>query len=125
MSLSRPHRCLLLLISHYRYTILDEADEMIQPDWEEHMKHLLGGAASNLNEDHHFLMFSATFTKASREMAAKYLEDDHIRIRVGRTGSVHSNVVQDVSHIWFTADLPPSPHCSLLSLLTLSSGRLG
>lgn len=37
-----------LLTSVTRYTILDEADEMIQPDWEEDMKHLLGGSASNL-----------------------------------------------------------------------------
>lgn len=98
VSSHEPHRRWSLLITRLRYTILDEADEMIQPDWEDHMKHLLGGAASNINEDHHFLMFSATFTKAAREMAAKYLEDDHIRIRVGRTGSVHANVVQDVSH---------------------------
>lgn len=54
-------------------------------------------AASNLNEDHHFMMFSATFNKDSRELARKYLEDDHIRIRVGRTGSVHGNIAQDVS----------------------------
>ena len=79
------------------------------------MKHLLAGSASNLDGDHHFLMFSATFTKASREMAAKYMEDDHIRIRVGRTGSVHANIVQDVSHFYGIADPLPSPQHSLYS----------
>ena len=106
MSPPRPHRRLSLLTTHHRYTILDEADEMIQPDWEDHMRHLLAGAAANNGEDHHFMMFSATFTKASRELAAKYLEDDHIRIRVGRTGSVHANVVQDASQLVLSAHSP-------------------
>lgn len=35
--------CLGLILPS-RYTILDEADEMIQPDWEEEMKSILGGA---------------------------------------------------------------------------------
>lgn len=47
------------------------------------------------------MMFSATFTKEAREMAAKYLEDDHIKITVGRSGSVHSNIMQEVSPLWY------------------------
>lgn len=47
--------------------------------------------------DHQFLMFSATFSKAAREIAREYLSDDHTRIRVGRAGSTHKNVVQTVS----------------------------
>lgn len=44
------------------------------------------------------MMFSATFNKGSREMAKMYLMDDHLKIKVGRVGSIHGNVVQDVSY---------------------------
>lgn len=41
-------------------------------------------------------MFSATFNKECRQVAREYLENDHIRIRVGRVGSTHANIVQKV-----------------------------
>lgn len=41
-------------------------------------------------------MFSATFNKEFRKLAKDYLTDDHVRLRVGRAGSTHRNVVQDV-----------------------------
>lgn len=41
-------------------------------------------------------MFSATFNKEFRKLAKDYLADDHVRLRVGRAGSVHRNVVQEV-----------------------------
>lgn len=43
------------------------------------------------------MMFSATFNKKCRELARKYLADDHVRIRIGRAGSSHMNVEQQVS----------------------------
>jgi ATP-dependent RNA helicase DDX3X len=42
-------------------------------------------------------MFSATFNKQCRELARKYLAVDHVRIRIGRAGSTHQNVEQQVS----------------------------
>jgi superfamily II DNA/RNA helicase len=42
------------------------------------------------------MMFSATFNKEFRKLAKDYLSDDHVRLRVGRAGSVHRNVVQEV-----------------------------
>ena len=42
------------------------------------------------------MMFSATFPKEARVLAKEYLSLDHIRIRVGRIGSVHANVTQHV-----------------------------
>ena len=42
-------------------------------------------------------MFSATFPKGARIVAKEYMANDHIRIRVGRTGSTHLNVAQNVS----------------------------
>ena len=63
------------------------------------------------------MMFSATFTKEAREMAAKYLQEEHIRIKVGRSGSVHENIVQDVSII-LSKTFPKA-------LLIHATGRLG
>lgn len=41
-------------------------------------------------------MFSATFNKECREVARKFLSNDHVRIRIGRAGSAHMNVKQQV-----------------------------
>ena len=43
------------------------------------------------------MMFSATFPKDARSVAKEYMAMDHIRIRVGRAGSAHVNVEQNVS----------------------------
>ena len=43
------------------------------------------------------MMFSATFPKDARSIAKEYMAMDHIRIRVGRAGSAHVNVEQNVS----------------------------
>lgn len=51
---------------------------------------------TNEDADHRYLMFSATFNKACRELARNYLADDHVRIRIGRAGSAHLNVEQQV-----------------------------
>lgn len=43
------------------------------------------------------MMFSATFPKEARTLAKDYMSPNHIRIRVGRAGSAHMNVTQNVS----------------------------
>lgn len=43
------------------------------------------------------MMFSATFPKDARIVAKEYMASDHIRIRVGRAGSTHANISQNVS----------------------------
>ncbi len=59
---------------------------------------LLAHELSDTNEDadHLFMMFSATFPKEARTVAKEYMANDHIRIRVGRAGSTHVNVAQNV-----------------------------
>lgn len=59
------------------------------------------------DDDHRYLMFSATFNKECRKLAREYLRNDYIRIRVGRPGSSHLNVVQRVS-IWSLQNLSQS-----------------
>lgn len=79
-----------------RFTIIDEADEMVSPDWVEEMRSVMGGADANADDDHVYMMFSATFPKEARAVAREYMSKDHIRIRVGRAGSSHMNIVQRV-----------------------------
>jgi ATP-dependent RNA helicase DDX3X len=58
------------------------------------------------------MMFSATFPKMAREMAARHLKHDHVRIRIGRAGSSHANIKQDV--VFCT---PPEKQKALFDLL--------
>ena len=44
-------------------------------------------------------MFSATFNKDLRALARNYLATDFVRVRIGRAGSTHANVTQQVSPI--------------------------
>jgi len=41
-------------------------------------------------------MFSATFPKEARRLAKEYMEDECLRIKVGRVGSTHANITQQV-----------------------------
>jgi ATP-dependent RNA helicase DDX3X len=98
----------LLSMSRCRFFIIDEADEMLHDDWEEDMGKILSGADASEDADRTYLLFSATFDKNMRKLAKKFLANDHVRIRIGRAGSSHQNVNQNVS---------ASHHLSL-SLLT-------
>ena len=51
---------------------------------------------NNDDADHQYMMFSATFPKEARTVAKEHMATDHIRIRVGRAGSSHVNVEQNV-----------------------------
>jgi ATP-dependent RNA helicase DDX3X len=44
-------------------------------------------------------MFSATFPKAVRDLAKQYLSKNHVRFRVGRAGSTHVNIKQEVIQV--------------------------
>jgi ATP-dependent RNA helicase DDX3X len=45
-----------------------------------------------------YMLFSATFPTQVRKLAKTHLAESHVRIRVGRIGSSHLNIEQDV--IW-------------------------
>ncbi|KAJ5251903.1 hypothetical protein N7489_002313 [Penicillium chrysogenum] len=92
----------VLSLRRVRYTVIDEADEMLESDWEEEFKKIMSGGDVNEDADHRYMMFSATFNKEFRKLAKQYLNENHVRLRVGRAGSSHHNVVQDI--IW--ADQP-------------------
>ncbi len=42
------------------------------------------------------MLFSATFPKDARKLAKVLLADDYIRVRIGRVGSTHLNIKQNV-----------------------------
>ena len=86
----------ILTMSRVRYTVIDEADEMLSADWEEHMKIIMAGGDTNDDADHLYLMFSATFPKELRSLARQYMAPEHYRLTVGRAGSSHKNIAQDV-----------------------------
>ena len=46
-----------------------------------------------------YLLFSATFPKAARDLAKQHLAHVHVRIRVGRAGSSHLNIKQDIVYV--------------------------
>ncbi|KAJ5572701.1 Helicase C-terminal [Penicillium hetheringtonii] len=94
--MSQPN---VLSLRRVRYTVIDEADEMLQLDWEDQFKKIMSGGDVNEDEDHRYLMFSATFNKECRKLAREYLSIDHIRIRVGRPGSSHLAVSQVVHYV--------------------------
>lgn len=45
------------------------------------------------------MMFSATFPKIARDLATQHLAHDHVRIRVGRAGSSHQNIKQEIIYV--------------------------
>ncbi|KAM5442562.1 putative RNA helicase [Microsporum ferrugineum] len=84
----------VLSLCRVRYTIIDEADELLKADWETEFTKILVGGDINEDADHRYMMFSATFNKGCRQVARKYLANDYVRIRIGRVGSTHLNVTQ-------------------------------
>ncbi|RMD42079.1 hypothetical protein DV735_g3057, partial [Chaetothyriales sp. CBS 134920] len=93
----------VLSMSRCRFYIIDEADELLHDDWEEDMGKLISGGDANEDADRQYLLFSATFDKNMRKLAKKYLSNDHVRIRVGRAGSTHMNIKQNV--MWVESNL--------------------
>jgi ATP-dependent RNA helicase DDX3X len=45
------------------------------------------------------MLFSATFPKAIRELAKTHLAESHVRFRVGRIGSSHKNIKQNIIQV--------------------------
>ncbi|KAI9784500.1 MAG: hypothetical protein M1816_000820 [Peltula sp. TS41687] len=108
----------VLSLKRVKYTVVDEADEMLDLDWEEELKRVMHGggnlafeclyqpfkmlimcADNNPDDDHVYMMFSATFPKGARELARQFLAEDHVRINVGRPGSTHDNIKQEVVYV--------------------------
>lgn len=66
-----------------------------------------------------YMLFSATFPVDVRKIARSYLAETHVRVRVGRVGSTHQNIIQDVI---FT-DPAEKKRCLLDLLRTMKPAR--
>lgn len=86
-----------LSLHRTRFTIIDEADEMMQEDWAEQLSEIMAGGGATQDAQHQYLLFSATFSPELRKLAKKYLQQDYVRIRIGRIGSTVPNIKQQVS----------------------------
>ncbi|KAL6803735.1 P-loop containing nucleoside triphosphate hydrolase protein [Trichoderma sp. SZMC 28012] len=90
--IGRPDR---LTLRRVKYMVIDEADEMLQQDWEEELRAILSGGDQDEGNVKYGL-FSATFPRAARALAKEYLSASHVRFRVGRAGSTTENIKQIV-----------------------------
>ncbi|TVY86315.1 ATP-dependent RNA helicase, partial [Lachnellula willkommii] len=93
--INRPAK---LTLKRLKYMVIDEADEMLTSDWDVELNQIMCGGdqeEGNIN----YLMFSATFPKIAQELATKHLAPNHVRIRVGRAGSSHMNIKQDIIYV--------------------------
>lgn len=89
----------VLSMSRVIYSVIDEADEMLSGDWEEDLGKIMAGGDTNDDADHAYLMFSATFPKELQKLARKYMAAEHYQITIGRAGSSHRNIEQDVIYV--------------------------
>ncbi|KAK4154854.1 P-loop containing nucleoside triphosphate hydrolase protein [Chaetomidium leptoderma] len=88
----------VLTLRRVRYMVIDEADELLDDDWKEQLDKIMSGGEQeegNLN----YMLFSATFPKAARELAKTHLAETHVRLRVGRAGSSHGNIKQSIIYV--------------------------
>ncbi|EHK44382.1 hypothetical protein TRIATDRAFT_35745 [Trichoderma atroviride IMI 206040] len=86
----------VLSLRRLKYMIIDEADEMLNDDWESELQAILSEQdVGNV----YYGLFSATFPKAARDLAKKYLCDSHVRFRVGRAGSTTENIKQMIVEV--------------------------
>ncbi|KAK3996121.1 putative ATP-dependent RNA helicase [Cladorrhinum sp. PSN332] len=84
-----------LTFRRLRFMVIDEADEMLQEDWKEDLDKIMSGGEQeegNIN----YMLFSATFPKAARDLAKTHMAETHLQLRVGRAGSSHQNIKQVV-----------------------------
>lgn len=100
VSSMRSTICTPCTTNNCRFTVIDEADELLSTGWEEVIDSLFGaGSDTNVDADHTYLMFSATFSKEARKLCREHMEEDFVRIKVGRIGSTHSNIQQEIIYV--------------------------
>lgn len=105
-----------LTLRRLMYMVIDEADEMLHPDWEQEFNKILSGGGrcksplvfielllticlEQEEENVKYMLFSATFPKPTRDLARTHLAESHVRLHVGRAGSSHENIKQEVVYV--------------------------
>ncbi|KAI3327023.1 P-loop containing nucleoside triphosphate hydrolase protein [Xylariaceae sp. AK1471] len=85
----------VLSLRRVKYMVIDEADEMLDADWQEDFNKILSGGEQD-EGNVKYMLFSATFPTAVRQLAKTHLAETYVRIKVGRVGSTHENIKQDI-----------------------------
>ncbi|KAF4548580.1 ATP-dependent RNA helicase DED1-like protein [Elsinoe fawcettii] len=107
-------------LQRVRFTVIDEADEMLMDaDFGAALEKIINGCDANENADHRYMMFSATFPKEARALARQYLQEDFVELKVGRAGSAHKNVDQEIIYI----DRDAKPDAILDYLMSMEPSR--
>ncbi|OLN97264.1 ATP-dependent RNA helicase DED1-like protein 2 [Colletotrichum chlorophyti] len=88
----------VLSLRRLRYMVFDEADEMLQDDWQEEWNVIMTGGEQQ-EGNIKYMLFSATFPKPLRDIAKEHLSASSIRINIGRIGSTHANILQRVFEV--------------------------
>ncbi|KAF9119226.1 hypothetical protein BGW39_000451 [Mortierella sp. 14UC] len=86
----------LVSLAKVKYTVLDEADRILDMGFEPAIRQILSASDMPKDEGLQTALFSATFPSSVQVLARDFLKDDYIRIRVGRIGGTTSDIMQKV-----------------------------
>jgi len=85
-------------LSLTRYLVLDEADRMLDMGFEPQIRRIVEQEDMPGVNDRQTLMFSATFPKEIRQLAADFLRD-YLFLKVGRVGSTTESITQGFKYL--------------------------
>lgn len=69
---------------------------MLDMGFEPMLRRIIEDSDINQDDDRTCMMFSATFPRPVRKLAKEFLADEHLIIKIGRIGSTHSNIKQNI-----------------------------
>ncbi|KAF9919630.1 hypothetical protein FBU30_010724 [Linnemannia zychae] len=86
----------LVSLSKIKYTVLDEADRILDMGFEPAIRQIMSATDMPKDESLQIALFSATFPSNIQVLARDFLKSDYIRIRIGRIGGTTSDITQKV-----------------------------
>lgn len=112
----------VLNLRRVKYLVIDEADQMLAMGFEPQVRNIIEATSLCQDDDRQIMMFSATFKKEIRTLAGDFLADNYVRVKIGRTGSTHSNITQTIK--WVDERSKPDAIFNLLYLAEVPARTL-